>query len=80
MQDFLAKLHKKGPFSGVTFKYTKKYHFNIQHLIHFLKKLTILSFLGKCRTNFLAGWFIWDIIVLPIIKSGPGGAVSSNKT
>jgi len=38
MWDFRAKIDKKIPFSGVMFKYTKKYNFNIQHLIFFLKK------------------------------------------
>jgi len=55
--DFMGKIDKKTPFSGVIFKYAKKYHFNVQHLTHFFnEKLTIALFLGMRRANLLVGF------------------------
>jgi len=54
MWDFMVKIDKKNPFSGVIFKYMKKYHFNIKHLTH-LKKNDNYVIFGK-TVNLFYGW------------------------
>jgi len=51
---FYGKNRQKNPFSGVIFKYMKKYHFNIKHLTH-LKKNDNYVIFGK-TVNLFYGW------------------------